>query len=145
VTALKQAAVNAGQATSLLQVADGGMSRIGDILQRMKALAVQAQSGSVTNSERSFLDQEYQGLLTQVTDIADQTKFNGSVLLAGGAGKSVGSVGANITAAGILYQPWEVLTDAPLSALRLRGQHRSVRSYQGRYQLSSAATLPRAR
>jgi flagellin len=104
VTALKQAAVNAGQASSLLQVADGGMSRIGDILQRMKALAVQAQSGSVTNSERSFLDQEYQGLLTQVTDIAGQTKFNGSALLAGGAGKSVGSVGANITAAGITVE-----------------------------------------
>src|SRR5687768_15219637 len=62
VTALKQAAVNAGQATSLLQVADGGMARIGDILQRMKALAVQAQSGSVTDNERTFLNQEYQGL-----------------------------------------------------------------------------------
>ena len=64
-TALKQAAVNAGQATSLLQVADGGMARIGDILQRMKALAVQAQSGSVTDNERTFLNQEYQGLATQ--------------------------------------------------------------------------------
>jgi flagellin len=89
VTALKQAAVNAGQATSLLQVADGGMARIGDILQRMKALAVQAQSGSVTDNERTFLNQEYQGLATQVTDIASQTKFNGSVLLSGGAGKTV--------------------------------------------------------
>ena len=89
VTALKQAAVNAGQATSLLQVADGGLARIGDILQRMKALAVQAQSGSVTDNERTFLNQEYQGLATQVTDIASQTKFNGSVLLSGGAGKTV--------------------------------------------------------
>ena len=45
VAALKQAAVNAAQASSLLQVADGGMSRIADILQRMKALAVQAAVG----------------------------------------------------------------------------------------------------
>ena len=52
VTALKQAAVNASQASSLLQVADGGMSRISDILQRMKALATQSQSGSVTDAER---------------------------------------------------------------------------------------------
>ena len=59
VTALKQAAVNAGQASSLLQVADGGMARTADILQRMKALSVQAQSGSVTNNERAFLDEEY--------------------------------------------------------------------------------------
>ncbi len=100
VTALKQASVNAGQASSLLQVADGGMARISDILQRMKALAVQAQSGSVTNSERAFLDQEYQGLLTQITDIAGQTKFNGSVLLAGGAGKSVAPA-AGLASSGI--------------------------------------------
>src|SRR6187200_2176262 len=40
----------------------------------------------------------------------------------------------------VSYQPWEVLTDAPLSALRLRGQHRSVRSYQGRYQVGPRPT-----
>src|SRR5512147_1103223 len=89
VTALKQAAVNASQASSLLQVADGGMSRISDILQRMKALSVQAQSGSVTDNERSFLDEEYQALSQQVDDIASQTKFNGSVLLNGTAANSL--------------------------------------------------------
>src|SRR5919206_2928632 len=60
ITALKQASVNAGQASSLLQVADGGMARIADILQRMKALAVQSVSGSLTDNERAFLDKEYQ-------------------------------------------------------------------------------------
>ncbi len=39
----------------------------------------------------------------------------------------------------LFYQPWEVLTDAPLSALRLHGQHRSVRSYQGWYECSIVA------
>ena len=100
VTALKQASVNAGQASSLMQVADGGMSRIADILQRMKALSVQAQSGSVTDNERAFLDEEYQALLTQVDDIAGQTKFNGSVLLAGGAGKTA-TAAAGLTARGV--------------------------------------------
>ena len=71
VTALKQAAVNAGQASSLLQVADGGMSQISDILQRMKALAVEAQSGSVTDSERAFIDKEYQALSQQIDSIAE--------------------------------------------------------------------------
>ena len=89
VTALKQAAVNASQAASLLQVADGGMARVGDILQRMKALSVQAQSGSVTDNERTFMDQEYQGLLSQVDDIAGQTKFNGSILLNGSAANAL--------------------------------------------------------
>ena len=89
VTALKQAAVNAGQASSLLQVADGGMAKVSDILQRMKALAVQAQSGSVTDNERTFLDREYQQLVSQIDDIADQTKFNGGQLINGSAGKTL--------------------------------------------------------
>src|SRR5262249_20725592 len=97
VTALKQAAVNAGQATTLLQVADGGMSRIGDILQRMKALAVQSASGSVTDNERAFLNQEYTALNTQIHDIANQTKFNSSILL-NGSGTQAVSLGA-LTAA----------------------------------------------
>lgn len=101
VSALKQAAVNAGQASSLLQVADGGLSRVADILQRMKALAVQSQSGSVTNSERSFLDQEFQALATEINDIAGQTKFNSSVLLNGASGKSVSGVAAALTTAGM--------------------------------------------
>ena len=91
VTALKQAAVNAGQASSLLQVADGGMSEVSDILQRMKALAVQAQSGSVTDNERVFLDREYQQLVEQVDAIASQTKFNGGQLINGAAGKALTS------------------------------------------------------
>ena len=89
VTALKQAAVNAGQASSLLQVADGGMSKVADILQRMKALSVQAQSGSVTDNERTFLDREYQQLTQQVDAIAGQTKFNGGQLINGAAGKTL--------------------------------------------------------
>src|SRR5919206_830756 len=93
VTALKQAAVNAGQASSLLQVADGGMSQISDILQRMKALAVQSQSGSVSNNERGYIDKEYQGLLTEVHDIATETKFNSSILLDGSAANTL-SMGA---------------------------------------------------
>jgi flagellin len=89
VTALKQAAVNAGQASSLLQVADGGMARIGDILQRMKALAVQGSSGSVTDSERAFLDQEYGALNTEINSIANQTKFNSTILLNGSGTQAV--------------------------------------------------------
>ena len=89
VTALKQAAVNASQAASLLQVADGGMARVADILQRMKALSVQAQSGSVTDNERAYLDGEFQALLSQVDDIAGQTKFNDSILLNGSAANTL--------------------------------------------------------
>jgi flagellin len=89
VAALRQASVNAAQASSLLQVADGGMAKVADILLRMKALSVQAQSGSVTDNERAFLDLEYQELVSEINNISTQTKFNGASLLNGGAGKQI--------------------------------------------------------
>jgi flagellin len=89
VSALRQAAVNTAQASSLLQVADGGLAKISDILLRMKALAVQSQSGSLTDNERSFLDLEYQELVGEVSNITNQTKFNGAQLLNGASGKSI--------------------------------------------------------
>jgi flagellin len=96
VTALKQAQVNASQASSVLQVADGAMAQTTDILMRMKALSVQAQSGSVSDNERGFLDKEFQALVKQVDAIAAQTKFNGNTLLGGtfGATLDTDTVGA---------------------------------------------------
>jgi len=84
VTALKQAQVNASQATSVLQVADGALAQTSDILMRMKALSAQSMSGSVSATERGFIDAEYQELALQITDIGTQTKFNGDALLDGG-------------------------------------------------------------
>jgi flagellin len=75
-----------------LQVADGGMARIADILQRMKQLAVQASSGSLTNTERGYLNVEFTELQSQVTDIANQTRFNGQALLNGTNGKEITNV-----------------------------------------------------
>ena len=83
VTALKQGQVNASQGSSVLQVADGALAQTTEILMRMKALSVQAQSGSVSNAERGFLDREFQALSEQIDAIAAQTKFNGEELLDG--------------------------------------------------------------
>jgi len=100
VTALKQAQVNAGQASSLLQVADGGLSQTTDILMRMKALAVQAQSGSVSDNERGFLDKEFQALSGQIDAIAAQTKFNGTELLSGNIATAFSAIGTAIDGSG---------------------------------------------
>ena len=84
VTTLKQAATNAVQARSVLQTADGALARVGDILQRMKSLATQSISGSVADTGgRDFIDAEYQQLVSEIGDIANQTKFNGEALLTG--------------------------------------------------------------
>ncbi|MGO1117866.1 flagellin N-terminal helical domain-containing protein [Rhodovibrionaceae bacterium A322] len=98
VNSLKQAQVNAGQATSMLQIADGAMSRTQDILVRMKTLAVQSSSGQLSDTERGMLDKEFQELLTEVDRIATDTEFNGTALLKGG-GLSTGTLGTNIDAA----------------------------------------------
>ncbi len=83
VTVLRQSAVNASQGASVLQVADGGLGRIADVLQRMKALAAQSLSGVPSNTERGFIDAEFQQLRQEVTAIAQTTRFNGDSLLDG--------------------------------------------------------------
>src|SRR3546814_568582 len=83
VTVLRQSAVNASQGASVLQVADGGLARIPDVLQRMKALAAQSLSGVPSNTERGFIDAEFQELRDEITAIAQTTRFNGDSLLDG--------------------------------------------------------------
>ncbi len=80
---LKQAAVNAGQASSMLQIADGAMSQVFDILSRMKSLAVQAGSGQLSDTDRSNLNTEYQQLTSEITRIAGNTTFSGTNLVNG--------------------------------------------------------------
>ena len=86
VTVLHQASINAAQGASVMQVADGGLARIADVLQRMKSLAAQSLSGVPSDTERGFIDAEYQQLLTEIDGIVDTTAFNGQSLLDGTAG-----------------------------------------------------------
>ena len=89
VKSLGQAAVNAGQATSLLQIADGALARIQDILTRAKTLAVQAGSQNLGNTERALIDTEFQNLLDEIDRIAGDTDFNGAKLIFNGSSGSV--------------------------------------------------------
>lgn len=83
ITTLKQGGINAVQARSVLQTADGALARVGDILQRMKSLTAQAVSGSVDNTSRGFIDQEYDALKAEAIAIGTNTTFNGTALLTG--------------------------------------------------------------
>ena len=88
VQAQKQAMVNAGQASSMLQIADGAMAKVNDILVRMKTLAVQSGSGQLSTVERTLLDTEYQALLSEIDRIAADTEFNGVTLINGSSNTS---------------------------------------------------------
>lgn len=83
VAGLKQAGVNAGQASSMLQIADGAFQNVEDILTRAKSLSVQAGSDQISDAERSFLDQEFQALKGEIDRIATDTEFNGTKLVNG--------------------------------------------------------------
>jgi flagellin len=83
VTTLKQALLNTSQGSSLLQVADGALGQVVDILQRQKALAVQAGSGSLSDTDRAYLNQEFQALASEIDRIASSTKFSSVNLLNG--------------------------------------------------------------
>ncbi|MEX0759823.1 MAG: flagellin, partial [Tistlia sp.] len=96
VSALKQAQVNAGQAVSMLQIADGALSRINDILIRMKSLSVQSSSGQLSNTERGMLNGEFTALRSEIDRIADDTEFNGTKLLNGSNTFAAATIGTNI-------------------------------------------------
>jgi flagellin len=84
VAALNQANVNAGQAVSVLQIADGAYSNINDILVQLKSLAVQAASGQLSGTQRAQINSEYTNLVSEVDRISSVTDFNGTQLINGG-------------------------------------------------------------
>jgi flagellin len=92
IRSLNQAVRNAGDAISLIQTAEGATNEITDMMQRMRELAVQAVNDSNNNSDRSYLDLEFQQLKQQIVQIADNTEWNGFPVLNGKAGEQVGEM-----------------------------------------------------
>ena len=83
---LMQARRNASDGVSLIQVAEGGLNEIQNILVRLRELGVQSASDTIGSEERRYLDEEYQSLKEELDRIANSTEFNGLVLLDGTGG-----------------------------------------------------------
>ncbi len=92
---LNQAARNANDGISLAQTAEGAMSGAGNILQRVRELAVQSANASNSASDRQALQQEVTQLVTELDRISQTTEFNGQRLLDGTFGTQQFQVGAN--------------------------------------------------
>ncbi len=84
---------NALDGVSLVQVADGALAGVNDMLQRMRDLAVQAANGTLTDQQRGNLNSEVQALLAEVNRVSADTDFNGLKVLSG----SVSSAACAIT------------------------------------------------
>ncbi|HLT22427.1 MAG TPA: flagellin [Bacteriovoracaceae bacterium] len=80
---LGQAERNAQDGISLVQIAEGALSEVGNIMIRLRELAVQAASDTIGPTERKFLNVEFEQLLSEVDRIANSTEFNRVPLLNG--------------------------------------------------------------
>lgn len=80
---MKQANRNANDGISLAQVAEGGLNEVSNMLIRMRELAIQASSDTVSDVERGFIDKEFQGLKKEIQRVAEVTEYNGQELLNG--------------------------------------------------------------
>jgi len=99
IRSLDVATRNAADGISVVQTADGAMDEISNILIRMRELAMQSATGTVTSPQRGHLDSEFQSLVEEITRIGRGTEFNGVNLLDGSAGVMSLHVGIGNSAA----------------------------------------------
>ncbi len=126
---MRQAKRNAQDGVSLIQVSEGGLNEISNILVRLRELSIQAASDTIGNTERQFTDREFQALKQEVDRIANVTQFNGTPLLNGRAGIFEIQVGTqnNPILDRVVYNGER--SDASVDALKLGGE--SVATKQG--------------
>jgi flagellin len=90
----QQAARNANDGISMIQVAEGGLNETSNILTRLRELAMQSASDTIGDSEREMANLEYQQLKSEMDRISKVTEFNGKRLLDGSAEKYDFQVGS---------------------------------------------------
>jgi flagellin len=98
IRALEQASRNASDGISLVQTAEGALDEVSNILLRMKELAEQSLNGTLSDTERGYLDAEYTALTDEIDRIAASTEFNGIELLSGSGGTIAIQVGIGTAA-----------------------------------------------
>jgi flagellin len=96
---LEVARRNVNDGIAVIQTAEGAAAEVGNLLKRMRELAVQSSSETLATTERSYIEQEYDSLVSEVDRIAQATEFNGIALASGtGTTQIVVQIGANNTA-----------------------------------------------
>ena len=91
---------NAQDGVSLVQVADGALGNVGDMLQRARDLAVQASNGTLTDSQRANLNSEVQQILTEINAVGTTTDFNGIKILSGSVSTAASAVTLQVGSTG---------------------------------------------
>jgi flagellin len=126
---IRQAKRNSSDAISLIQVAEGGLNEISNILIRMRELAVQAASDTIGVNERGFTNTEFQQLKEEIDRIARSTEYTGNKLLDGTTPDMEFQVGIHNDPLLDRVHWSGAESDASLVALGLAGE--SIRTKQG--------------
>lgn len=82
IRSMNQAVRNANDGVSMVQVAEGALNEVSNILGRMRELTTQAATGTLSSTQRGYINSEFGRLASEITRIAGATKFNGIQLLA---------------------------------------------------------------
>ena len=93
VRGLTQASANAQDGISMVQTAEGALNEVHDMLQRINELAVKGENGTLTASDRSYINSEVKQLMSEIDRVASTTTFNEKNLLTGSGSTSL-QVGA---------------------------------------------------
>ncbi|CAE6787047.1 A-type flagellin [Paraburkholderia aspalathi] len=96
INGLNQGVSNANDGVSMVQTASSALSSLTSSLQRIRQLAVQASTGSLSSSDQAALQKEVAAQISEVNRIASQTTYNGTNILDGSAGSLTFQVGANV-------------------------------------------------
>ena len=146
VKGLEQAARNAADGISMVQTVEGAGKEIVNILTRMKELAVQASSGTLSTTDRTALDTEYSQLELEITRIQTNTKWNTKALMGADAGAVAVQVGdGNGQTMSITFKTWALAGGAgalgvDLTANTHNGVDTDTKAKAALTQLDSAIT-----
>ena len=95
VRGMERAKSNAADGIALLQIAEGATGEINNILQRMRELAIQSSTDTMTTTERGYTNKEFGQLMSEITRISNSASYNGMTLLDGASGSFGVSGGAS--------------------------------------------------
>jgi flagellin len=98
-SALMQSSSNASAGVGFLQVADGALSQVTNLLNRAVTLATEAGGGTLSSSQLSAANQEYQDILTQIGTIGSTTNYNGIQVFTSGTGSATNLATSDFTQA----------------------------------------------
>ncbi len=114
---LTQASLNAQDGISAVQTAEGALTEVHDMLQRMNELAVKAANGTMSEDDRNYVQNEIDQLVTEIDRVSTTTKFNETYLLQGDARGTVSATEADQKVENVAGLTNVTITAAPGSEL----------------------------